>query len=75
MCLKKLNYDRKELERRREHSQHEIRGKRDPEMHPDTHTHTKKNNKKADCLDGPGFLQTCWCGATSASSAGCRASA
>uniref|UniRef100_A0A8C6MMW6 PTPRF interacting protein alpha 2 n=1 Tax=Nothobranchius furzeri TaxID=105023 RepID=A0A8C6MMW6_NOTFU len=25
MCLKKLNYDRKELERRREHSQHEIR--------------------------------------------------
>lgn len=26
MCLKKLNYDRKELERRREHSQHEIRG-------------------------------------------------
>lgn len=30
MCLKKLNYDRKELERRREHSQHEIRGKRDP---------------------------------------------
>lgn len=30
MCLKKLNYDRKELERRREHSQHEIRGKPDP---------------------------------------------
>lgn len=28
MCLKKLNYDRKELERRREHSQHEIRGER-----------------------------------------------
>lgn len=27
MCLKKLNYDRKELERRREQSQHEIRGK------------------------------------------------
>lgn len=27
-CLKKLNYDRKELERRREHSQHEIRGER-----------------------------------------------
>lgn len=26
MCLKKLNYDRKELERRREHSQHEMRG-------------------------------------------------
>ncbi|XP_068162751.1 liprin-alpha-2 isoform X1 [Antennarius striatus] len=25
MCLKKLNYDRKELERRREHSQHEMR--------------------------------------------------
>uniref|UniRef100_A0A8C9S8T6 PTPRF interacting protein alpha 2 n=1 Tax=Scleropages formosus TaxID=113540 RepID=A0A8C9S8T6_SCLFO len=25
MCLKKLNYDRKELERRREHSQHELR--------------------------------------------------
>uniref|UniRef100_A0A672K666 Liprin-alpha-2-like n=1 Tax=Sinocyclocheilus grahami TaxID=75366 RepID=A0A672K666_SINGR len=25
MCLKKLNYDRKELERRRESSQHEIR--------------------------------------------------
>ncbi|KAK2892660.1 hypothetical protein Q8A67_012648 [Cirrhinus molitorella] len=25
MCLKKLNYDRKELERRRENSQHEIR--------------------------------------------------
>lgn len=28
MCLKRLNYDRKELERRREESQHEIRGKR-----------------------------------------------
>lgn len=27
MCLKKLNYDRKELERRREQSQHEMRGK------------------------------------------------
>ncbi|TKS90545.1 Liprin-alpha-2 Protein tyrosine phosphatase receptor type f polypeptide-interacting protein alpha-2 [Collichthys lucidus] len=27
MGLKKLNYDRKELERRREHSQHEMRGK------------------------------------------------
>uniref|UniRef100_A0A3B3VIY7 PTPRF interacting protein alpha 2 n=1 Tax=Poecilia latipinna TaxID=48699 RepID=A0A3B3VIY7_9TELE len=27
MCLKKLNYDRKELERRREQSHHEIRGK------------------------------------------------
>lgn len=26
MGLKKLNYDRKELERRREHSQHEMRG-------------------------------------------------
>ncbi|XP_055087550.1 liprin-alpha-2 isoform X4 [Periophthalmus magnuspinnatus] len=25
MCLKKLNYDRKELERRREHSQHDLR--------------------------------------------------
>lgn len=28
MCLKKLNYDRKELERRREMSQHEMRGQR-----------------------------------------------
>lgn len=28
MCLKRLNYDRKELERRREESQHEIRGER-----------------------------------------------
>lgn len=27
MCLKRLNYDRKELERRREESQHEIKGK------------------------------------------------
>lgn len=27
MCLKRLNYDRKELERRREASQHEIKGK------------------------------------------------
>lgn len=26
MCLKRLNYDRKELERRREESQHEIKG-------------------------------------------------
>lgn len=26
MCLKRLNYDRKELERRREASQHEIKG-------------------------------------------------
>lgn len=26
MCLKKLNYDRQELERRREASQHEIKG-------------------------------------------------
>lgn len=30
MGLKKLNYDRKELERRREHSQHEIRGEPPP---------------------------------------------
>lgn len=30
MCLKKLNYDRKELERRREQSQHEMRGKYKP---------------------------------------------
>lgn len=28
MCLKRLNYDRKELEKRREESQHEIKGKR-----------------------------------------------
>ena len=27
MCLKRLNYDRKELEKRREESQHEIKGK------------------------------------------------
>lgn len=27
MCLKRLNYDRKELERRREESQHEMKGK------------------------------------------------
>lgn len=27
MCLKRLNYDRKELEKRREDSQHEIKGK------------------------------------------------
>lgn len=26
MCLKRLNYDRKELERRREESQHEVKG-------------------------------------------------
>lgn len=26
MCLKRLNYDRKELERRRDASQHEIKG-------------------------------------------------
>lgn len=26
MCLKRLNYDRKELERRREETQHEIKG-------------------------------------------------
>ncbi|KAI4586931.1 hypothetical protein MJG53_004718, partial [Ovis ammon polii x Ovis aries] len=30
MCLKRLNYDRKELERRREASQHEIKGREDP---------------------------------------------
>lgn len=28
MCLKRLNYDRKELEKRREESQHEIKGER-----------------------------------------------
>lgn len=28
MCLKRLNYDRKELEKRREESQQEIKGKR-----------------------------------------------
>lgn len=44
MCLKKLNYDRKELERRREHSQHEIRGKRDPTQN-DTETYQYKINK------------------------------
>ncbi|CAG5927412.1 unnamed protein product [Menidia menidia] len=33
MCLKKLNYDRKELERRREQSQHEMRGKTSPRMY------------------------------------------
>lgn len=46
MCLKKLNYDRKELERRREHSQHEIRGKQDPEIHPDTHRHTPTDTER-----------------------------
>lgn len=48
MGLKKLNYDRKELERRREHSQHEMRGKctgRQPE-HSEQRCQMNENGTK-----------------------------
>lgn len=32
MCLKRLNYDRQELEKRREESQHEVKGKRSAQL-------------------------------------------
>lgn len=41
MCLKRLNYDRKDLERRREDSQHDMKGR--VYTHPYTHIVIKKN--------------------------------
>jgi len=47
MGLKKLNYDRKELERRREHSQQEMRGKCSENTTGFTHqSKTRQMNKR-----------------------------
>lgn len=40
MCLKRLNYDRKDLERRREDSQHDMKGALN--THSETHIATKQ---------------------------------
>lgn len=65
MCLKRLNYDRKDLERRREESQHEMKGifYTHPDRHSvtekaSTHTRTHSNTGSAACAHAAAHLDT-----------------